>query len=98
MNSNIPQHVIDSVSCLLSPYGVNFSELINGNVQQQRYMTAKQASLYTGLQPKTLRDKALSGEIRSIRIGHSDKSRVLLEKADIDRWLATFASEKQQTA
>lgn len=94
MNGNIPQHVIDSVSCLLSPYGVNFAELINGVViQQQKYMTAKQASVYTGLQPKTLRDKALSGEIRSVRIGHSEKSRVLLEKADLDRWLASFASE-----
>lgn len=98
----IPRHVIDSVSCLLSPYGVNFAELMQQKDVASvgcRYITAKQASVYCGLKPKTIRDKALSGEIRSIRLGNSDKSRVLIDKSDLDKWLARFASHhKQQMA
>lgn len=95
--SHIPQHVIDSVSCLLMPYGVDFSAMVKQHeaTVDCRYITAKQASVYCGLKPKTIRDKALSGEIRSIRLGNSDKSRVLIDKSDLDNWLARFASQKQ---
>jgi excisionase family DNA binding protein len=102
MVGNIPKHVIDSVSCLLSPYGVDFAELMQHREAASvdcRYLTARQASAYCGLKPKTIRDKALSGEIRSIRLGNTDKSRVLIDKSDLDNWLARFASHhKQQMA
>lgn len=95
MNGSIPKHVIDSVSCLLSPYGVDFAEIIKERscAVDCRYITAKQASIYCGLKPKTIRDKALSGEIKSIRLGNSEKSRVLIDKIDLDNWLARFASQ-----
>lgn len=91
--SGIPEHVIDSVSCLLRPYGVDFVEILRGaGLTPHKYMTAKQASVYCGLSPKNIRDKALAGEIKSIRIGKSAKSRVLIVKEDLDRWLESFAS------
>ena len=95
---NIPQHVMDSVSCLLSPYGVDFAELVKNRAEsvERRYITAKQASLYCGLKPKTIRDKALSGEIKSIRLGNSEKSRVLIDKSDLDNWLDKFSSQSKQ--
>lgn len=98
---DIPPHVIDSVSCLLRPYGVNFSEIVNRSSEAPaagRYMTAKQASAYCGLSAKTIRDKALSGEIGSIKIGRTDKSRVLIVKADLDNWLEGFSSRKTKMA
>ena len=89
---NIPQNVIESVTCLLRPYGVNFSALLGQ--QEQRYMTARQASQYCGLSAKTIRDKALAGEIGSVKIGRSDKSRVLIVKEDLDKWLEGFSGRK----
>lgn len=92
MNDSIPAHVIDSVSCLLRPYGVDFSEMLRGvGFTPHKYMTARQASVYCGLSPKTIRDKALAGEIKSFRIGKSDKSRVLIAKSDLDNWLERFS-------
>lgn len=101
MLNKIPEEIKTAVTALLKPYGVDFTQLVNcseiPNNSQQRYMTAKQASVYCGLQPKTLRDKALAGEIASIRLGNSDKSRVLIDKIALDNWLAGFASRNKQT-
>ena len=49
--NDVPKHVIEAVNCMLRPYGVNFSELVNrpGTPETGRYMTAKQASAYCGL-------------------------------------------------
>lgn len=95
MLNKLPDEIKVAVSALLKPYGVDFAELVNCSEfpnNSPRYMTAKQASLYCGLQPKTLRDKALAGEIASIRLGKTDKSRVLIEKKALDNWLAGFAN------
>lgn len=99
MFGNIPKHVVDSVCCLLSPYGVDFAEIVKSKEQSVdcRYITAQQASIYCGLKPKTIRDKALSGEIKSIRLGNTEKSRVLIDKIDLDNWLARFASQNKHT-
>lgn len=95
MQYNIPAEIQVAVSALLQPYGVNFKEMLScseiPNISQ-KYITPKQASVYCGLQPKTLRDKALAGEIASIRLGKTDKSRVLIEKKALDNWLAGFAN------
>ena len=93
--NNIPQNVIDAINCMLRPYGAEFSQPEQSEgLLRGRYMTAKQASLYCGLSAKTIRDKALSGEIGSIKIGHTDKSRVLIVKADLDNWLEGFSGRK----
>lgn len=96
----LPRNVIESVSCLLRPYGVNFDEIVNRSetTAEGRYMTAKQASLYCGLSAKTIRDKALAGEIGSIKIGRTDKSRVLIVKSDLDNWLEGFSNRKTKMA
>lgn len=89
---SIPENIASSVSLLLQPYGVDFSALLKNaesNVER-KYLTAAQASIYSGLSQKTIRDKALSGVIRSIRIGSTSKSRVLIEKKSIDEWLSSF--------
>jgi len=94
-NDNIPAHIIDAVSSLLKPYGVNFSDMVrevSQKSQSSKYMTARQASVYCGLSAKTIRDKALSGEIGSVRIGKTDQSRVLIVRADLDNWLEGFSS------
>lgn len=98
--NDVPKHVIEAVNCMLRPYGVNFSEIVNRSETPSagRYMTAKQASLYCGLSPKTIRDKAISGEIGSIKIGRTDKSRVLIVKSDLDNWLEGFSSRKTKMA
>lgn len=91
---DIPENVVASVSCLLKPYGVDFKELLRsskrseeGRDEKCKYMTARQASMFCGLSAKTIRDKVLSGEIKAIKIGRSDKSRVLIMKIDLERWL-----------
>ena len=95
--SEIPRNVIEAANCLLRPYGVDVEALVNRvglGVASPKYLTARQASLYCGLSAKTIRDKALSGEIGSIKIGHTDKSRVLIVKADLDNWLEGFSGRK----
>ena len=96
----LPEHIILTVSSLLEPYGVNFKELIDfGSCSNdKRYMTAKQASVYCGLKPKTLRDKALAGEIKSIRLGNHERSRVLILKSDLDNWLERFSVSNKKHA
>ena len=97
----IPANVIESVSCLLRPYGVDFQDILSrtvGTDEKCKYMTAKQASVFCGLSAKTIRDKAAAGEIKSIKIGRSDKSRVLIVKNDLERWLEGFSSTNKQMA
>ena len=96
--SSVPVNVVEAVNCMLRPYGIDFSEVIRRTEAEQgcRYMTAKQASAYCGLSAKTIRDKALSGEIGSIKIGKSEKSRVLIVKRDLDNWLDGFSGQKKQ--
>jgi len=90
MNSGVPDAIIDAVNGLLRPYGLDFSKIQRANDLSPRYITARQASAYCGLKPRTLRDKAVSGEIKSIRIGNTEKSRILILKSDLDRWLDSF--------
>ena len=100
----IPENVVESVSCLLKPYGVDFQELLRRSKQSDvspekcKYMTARQASMFCGLSAKTIRDKVLSGEIKAIKIGRSDKSRVLIIKNDFERWLEGFSRRDEQMA
>ena len=54
--------------------------------------------MFCGLSAKTIRDKVLSGEIKAIKIGRSDKSRVLIVKNDFERWLEGFSSQDEQMA
>ena len=98
MNADkLPPEIKIAVGALLKPYGVDVSEIFAGApVQQQKYMTPKQASVYCGLTAKTIRDKALAGEVGSIRIGNNEKSRVLIIKSDLDNWLESFASRNNQ--
>jgi excisionase family DNA binding protein len=99
MNSvaKIPESIVTSVSVLLHPYGIDFKELLNKakdnfGKTETKYMTPSQAAQYCGFSPKTIRDKALAGEIDSTRIGHSEKSRVLILKSSLDAWLESFKS------
>lgn len=98
MNADkLPPEIKNAVGALLKPYGVDVSEIFaDAPVQQQKYMTPKQASVYCGLTAKTIRDKALSGEVSSIRLGNSEKSRVLILKSALDNWLESFASRNNQ--
>lgn len=86
----IPAHILTAVNALLAPYGVSLSEMMQKTGDASKYMTARQAANYCGLSPKTIRDKVLAGEFRSIKIGNTDKSRVLVDRADFDRWLESF--------
>lgn len=85
---NIPNHVIDTVSMLLKPYGYSFHDMLNGSISAHaEFLTAQQASDYCGLTPKTLRVKASQGIIKSTRSGVGDKTRVLISKSSLDKWL-----------
>lgn len=97
--SEIPANVIESVSCLLRPYGVDFKDMLRTeSMEKCKYMTARQASAFCGLSPKTIRDKVLSGEIKSIKMGRSERSRVLIERSDFERWLEGFSGSNKQMA
>ena len=93
-----PAEIKIAVGALLKPYGVDVSEIFASTsaTLQQKYMTPKQASVYCGLTAKTIRDKALAGEVGSIRLGNNEKSRVLILKSDLDNWLESFASRNNQ--
>lgn len=91
---NIPAHVVESVSCLLKPYGVDFAAVVsmaNSNASAKRYLTPREASAYCGLSSKTLREKVAKGEIAAIKIGNHEKSRVLIEFSALNKWLDSFS-------
>ncbi len=90
----VPQCVIEHIETMLSPYGVKLSDL---STNARRYMTAKQASIYSGLSSKTIREKAFCGAFESIRLGNSEKSRVLIDVYSFDNWLSSFKHKPTQT-
>lgn len=95
---NIPMNVVASVRCLLEPYGVDVASLLEGDDGggvPRKYLTVRQASVYCGLSPKTIRDKALAGVFASLRMGETNQGRVLIRKADLDRWLEGFSSRNK---
>lgn len=94
---NIPAHVVESVSCLLKPYGIDFASVVSlaeNNAATKRYLTPREASSYCGLSPKTLREKVANGEIKALKIGNHEKSRVLIDFAALNNWLDSFSRNK----
>ena len=89
-HKQIPPSIAVAVDALLAPYGVSLSSMRSAAAGERRFITARQASAYCGLSAKTIRDKALAGEIRSRKIGRSEKSRVLIDFADLNRCLDSF--------
>ena len=83
----IPQCVLDTINTLLQPYGATLADV---STSARRYMTAKQAAVYSGLCQKTIRDRARDKAYESIRIGNTRKSRVLIDKDSFDHWLNSF--------
>ena len=83
----IPQSVVDAIELLLAPYGATLADISTNN---RKYMTAKQASMYSGLSPKFIRDRAQMKKFVSLRLGNTSKSRVLVEKSSFDNWLDSF--------
>lgn len=91
---NIPAHVLESVCCLLKPYGVDFEQVVSmaqNNAATKKYLTPREASVYCGLSSKTLREKVAKGEIAAIKIGNHEKSRVLIEFSALNNWLDSFS-------
>jgi|GEM_PF-6545234 len=88
----IPDLVMQSVSTILQPYGVDFASMMQKNASG--YITPRQASKLCGLSPKTLRTKVQSGEIKAIRIGDNQRSRVLIDKKYFFQWLGGMPSAK----
>lgn len=74
----VPTEIIGAVNALLSPYGQSY-----GN--ETMSISPKDAQRYCGLSSKKLRNLALAGEIKSIRVSNRC---VLLVKASLDEWLA----------
>lgn len=83
----IPQCVVDAIETLLSPYGATLADVTTHN---RRYMTAKQASVYSGLSSKLIRERARDNAFVSLRMGGTQKSRVLIDKTSFDQWLDKF--------
>lgn len=81
----VPSNVIESVNCLLRPYGLSYRAI--ESAREVRYITARQASMYCGLSSKTLREMAFDKEIASIKLSRHERSRVLIDKASLDEWL-----------
>ena len=93
---DVPVEIQQAVSALLKPYGVSVTDLFKDS-SNRKYFTPKQASEFCGLSAKTIRDKALAGEIRSIRLGSNSQSRVLIDRNDFYNWLE-HSSRKITTA
>jgi excisionase family DNA binding protein len=85
----VPKLVQDSVAQILKPYGVDFDSLMSGNTA---YITPREAAEICGLSPKTIRNKALTGEIRAKRLGDHRRSRVLIDKNHLCQWLGKMPS------
>ena len=84
----IPPCILDAIETMLSPYGTSLADVSTG--YNRRYMTTKQASVYSGLCQKTIRERALENCFDSLRLGTSSRSRVLIDKNSFDKWLNGF--------
>lgn len=76
----VPNEIIGAINTMLQPYGEKYSES-----NSQLTMSPADAEHYCGLSSKKLRNMALAGEIRSVRVS---RRCVLLYKSDLDSWLA----------
>jgi len=90
----VPGLVVESVSSILRPYGVDFESMLKQEGDKESYVTPRQASELCGLSPKTLRVKVQIGEIRAIRVGENQRSRVLIDKKQLFQWLGGMPSAK----
>lgn len=90
----IPQCVVDAIETMLLPYGAHLADI---NTTARRYMTAKQASIYSGISPHTIRERAAEGAFEWIRLGHTSKGRVLIDKYSFDSWLNSFKHRPTST-
>lgn len=94
----VPGLVVESVSAILRPYGVDFASMLKQEEGKEAYLTPRQASELCGLSPKTLRVKVQSGEIRAIRVGEDrQRSRVLIDKRHLFQWLGKMPSASTKT-
>ena len=84
----IPQCVLDAIEAMLLPYGTTLDDVSTYN--SKKYMTTKQASIYSGLGQKTIRERALENCFDSLRLGTTSRSRVLIDKLSFDQWLNGF--------
>lgn len=59
---NVPQHIIDTINTLLSPYGLSYTP---GTSSPGRYMNYREAAKYTGLSVSTLRRAVAAGTLKA---------------------------------
>lgn len=87
--AEIPAHIVAAVDSLLSPYGVDFADVVRGGtIEPQIYISPRQASVMSGrFTPKTIRDFALLHKFKSKRSGHPTRGRVMIDRKDFRRWL-----------
>lgn len=94
-NSIIPEAISAAIDAILRPYGLNASNLTNPKPEtdESRYLTVAAAEKYCGLSRWTFGRAVKSGVLPQIKISEAKSGKILLDRRDLDKWLAGMKSK-----
>lgn len=97
--SKIPMPVIDGVTAMLKPYGVDFPAMLELQREEsrpamrsleKRYLTTSEATEYCGIKRWSLWKAERDGKITAMKPAAGSRGgRVLYDRESIDRWLTS---------
>ena len=86
----IPLHIRLAVNGLLEPYGYSLNNFSDSNKPEtigKKYITIKEAEVYSGIGRWTLYRRTKAGEIKTYKLSDAKSGKVLIEKKSLDNWL-----------
>jgi excisionase family DNA binding protein len=92
----VPESLTAAIDAMLKPYGLNASSITSPKVEtdESRYLTVAAAEKYCGLSRWTFGRAVKSGELPQIKINTARSGKILLDRRDLDKWLARFKNRK----
>lgn len=88
--TDVPENITAAINAILSPYGVSIESIKNQtNTQPEspRYLSIDAAEAYSCLSRWTICRAVKAGKLPQIKLSSAKQGKVLLDRADLDRWL-----------
>ena len=86
----VPPNVLTAVNAILEPYGYNTAMLTRPNSTEEnskRYLSIPDVEKYCSMSRWTIGRAIKSGKLRAIKLSTAKSGKVLIDRADIDKWL-----------
>jgi len=95
MEKNLPEETKRIIDSILAPYGTSLEQISSKPEVKPSldtvYLSISQATDYTHLCRWTIWQHAKKGSFRTLKTGKARRSRVLIDKKSLDKWLDSLA-------